>query len=124
MRCWRPSREVPYSKTYVSDEEIRVPIRQVPEAEKEQVRELVREVFPHYRPDFHRIVLINPNSSELLPQRRWPQKNFAALAEMVVREWDDVLVLITGSLGEREEALRMQDGIGHPGFAASPASTS
>jgi len=108
--------EVPYSKTYVSDAEIRVPIREVPETEKEHVRGLVREVYPEYQPDYHRIVLINPNSSELLPQRRWPQQNFAALAALVVREWDDALVLITGSRSEREEALRMQDEIAHPRF--------
>ena len=108
--------EVPYSKTHVSDEEIRVPIQDVPEPDKEYVRGLVREVYPEYRPDYHRIVLINPNSSELLPQRRWSRENFAALAAMVVREWDDVLVLITGSPSEREEALRMQESVGHPRF--------
>jgi len=106
--------EVPYSKTHVSDDEIRVPVQYVPEGEKEIVRGLVREVYPAYRAEYHRIVLINPNSSEMLPQRRWPQENFAALAAMVVREWDDALVLITGSGSEREEALRMQEGIGHP----------
>ena len=105
--------EVPYSKTHVSDEEIRVPIRHVPESEREELRGLVRQVYPEYRPEYHRIVLINPNSSEMLPQRRWPKENFAALAATVVREYEDALVLITGSKSEREEALRMQDGIGH-----------
>jgi ADP-heptose:LPS heptosyltransferase len=111
-----PEPEVPYSKTYVSDEEIRVPIQPVTEDAKEYVRGLVREVYPEYEPEYHRIVLINPNSSELLPQRRWPQENFAALGGMVAREWDDALVLITGSRSEREEALRMQESIGHPRF--------
>jgi len=106
--------EVPYSKTYVSDEEIRVPVRPVAESEKEFVRGLVREVYPAYEPERCRIVLLNPNSSEMLPQRRWPRANFSALAAMVVREWEDALVLITGSRSEREEALRMQDAIGHP----------
>lgn len=108
--------EVPYSKTYVSDAEIRVPILDVPEADKEYVRGLVREVYPGYQWEYHRIVLINPNSSELLPQRRWPVDNFAALASLVVREWDDALVLITGSRAEREEALYMQQQIDHPRF--------
>ncbi|MGB8260806.1 MAG: glycosyltransferase family 9 protein [Terracidiphilus sp.] len=110
--------EVPYSKTYVSDAEIRVPIQPVTEEDKEHVRGLIRQVYPDYRPEHHRIVLINPNSSELLPQRRWPEKNFAELARLVVNEWDDTLVLITGSRQEREEALAMQDSIGHPRFRA------
>jgi len=105
--------EVPYSKTHVADEEIRVPVKHVAESEKEYVRGLVREVYPAYSPERHRIVLINPNSSEMLPQRRWPRENFAALAALAVREWGDVLVLITGSKSERDEALRMQEDIGH-----------
>ena len=111
-----PQPEVPYSKTHVSDEEIRVPLQPVTEEAKEHVRGLVRRVYPDYRPEYHRIVLINPNSSELLPQRRWARDNFSALAKMVVEEWEDALVLITGSPGEREEAIAMQDKVGHPRF--------
>jgi ADP-heptose:LPS heptosyltransferase len=111
-----PRPEVPYSKTYVSDEEIRVPIQPVHEDEKEQVRGLIRQVYPDYRPDYHRLVLINPNSSELLPQRRWERDNFCAVAKMVVEEWENTLVLITGSPSEREEALRMQEKVNHPRF--------
>ena len=111
-----PQPEVPYSKTHVSDEEIRVPMQPVTDEAKEHVRGLVHRVYPDYRPDYHRIVLINPNSSELLPQRRWARDNFSALAKMVVDEWEDALVLITGSPGEREEAIAMQDKIGHPRF--------
>jgi ADP-heptose:LPS heptosyltransferase len=108
--------EIPYSKTYVSDEEIRVPIQPVTAEQKEEVYGLIRQVYPDYRPDYHRIVLINPNSSELLPQRRWALENFAELARQVVNEWENTLVLITGSRSEREEALRMQESIGHPRF--------
>lgn len=111
-----PEPEVPYSKTFVSDEEIRVPIQPVTEDEKELVRGLIRQVYPEYRPDFHRVVLLNPNSSELLPQRRWERDNYCALAAMIANEWDDVLVLITGSPAERAEALRMQEKVNHPRF--------
>src|SRR5579871_1291505 len=76
-----PAPEIPYSKTYVSDEEIRVPQPVVSEEEKEYVRGLIRQVYPEYRPGYHRVVLVNPNSSELLPQRRWERDNFSALAK-------------------------------------------
>ena len=111
-----PKPEVPYSKTFVSDEEIRVPIQPVTEDEKEFVRGLIRQVYPEYRPDFHRVVLINPNSSELLPQRRWDRDRYCMLASMIANEWDDVLVLITGSPAERAEALRMQEKVNHARF--------
>jgi ADP-heptose:LPS heptosyltransferase len=111
-----PKPEVPYSKTFVSDEEIRVPIQPVTEDEKEFVRGLIRQVYPEYRPNSHRVVLINPNSSELLPQRRWDRDNYCTLAGLIAHEWDDALVLITGSPAEREEALRMQEKVNHPRF--------
>ena len=110
--------ETPYSKTYVSDEEIRVPIVPVTEAEKQFVHGLIRQVYADYRPEYHRVVLINPNSSELLPQRRWPEALFAQLAELVVTEWDDTLVLITGSKSERDEAQKTAAKIGHPRFVS------
>lgn len=111
-----PAPEIPYSKTFVSDEEIRVPLQPVTEGDKEFIRGLIRQVYPEYRPEFHRVVLINPNSSELLPQRRWDRENYNRLAAMIANEWDDVLVLITGSKAEREEALRMQEKVNHPRF--------
>lgn len=108
--------EVPYSKTHVSDDEIRVPIVPVTEEQKQRMYGLVRQVYPEYRQDYHRIVLINPNSSEMLPQRRWPKDNYSELARLVATRHDDALVLITGSKGEREEALGMQEKINHPRF--------
>jgi ADP-heptose:LPS heptosyltransferase len=111
-----PEPQVPYSKIGVSDDEIAVPILDVPESDRVYVRGLVSDVYPDFEPDYHRIVLINPNSSELLPQRRWPQNNFAELASLIMREWEDALVLITGSRRERDEALRMQRQVDHPRF--------
>jgi ADP-heptose:LPS heptosyltransferase len=111
-----PAPEVPYSKTFVSDEEIRVPLQPVTDEDKEFIRGLIRQVYPDYRPDFHRVVLINPNSSELLPQRRWDRENYNQLAAMIANQWDNVLVLITGSKAEREEAQRMQEKVNHPRF--------
>jgi len=109
-----PAPERPYSKTFISDEEIRVPIQPVSAAAREEMRQLVHSVYPEYRPDYHRLVLLNPNSSEMLPQRRWPKENFSRLAALVAESWDDALVLITGSRAEREEALEMQMDIDHP----------
>jgi len=109
-----PFPEVPYSKTFIPDEEIRLQIQPVSEQAQQQMRELVWQVYPDYQPDYHRLVLINPNSSELLPQRRWDRENFGSLATMLVEERDDALVLITGSRAEREEARQMAQELGHP----------
>lgn len=108
-----PMPEVPYSKTHVSDDEIRVPVQPVSAHARDEMLALMAQVFTDYDPDHHRIVLLNPNSSELLPQRRWPRENFCVLASLIVQEWDDVVVLITGSPNEREEALGMERRVDH-----------
>lgn len=46
------------------------------------------------------IVLINPNASDLLPQRRWPQERFAQLVSEVTVRWPGALVLLTGAKAE------------------------
>jgi len=109
-----PSQEVPLSKKFVSDAEIEVPIRPVSRVEKNAIHTMIREVYPDYDEGYHRVVLLNPNSSELVPNRRWPTEHFADLAGMVLREWDDVLVLLTGSASEVEESLRLEASVDHP----------
>ncbi|MGB6194237.1 MAG: glycosyltransferase family 9 protein, partial [Terracidiphilus sp.] len=49
-------------------------------------------------------------------QRRWERDNFSRLAKMIVDEWNDALVLITGSRAEKAEAQAMQEKVGHPRF--------
>ena len=48
------------------------------------MRERIRRTFADYDPARHRMVLFNPNASELLPQRRWPAEHFAQLAERIL----------------------------------------
>ncbi len=109
-----PCGGIPMAKKYVSDEEIEVPIQPVSRGEKKFIHEMIREVYPEYDEGYHRVVLINPNSSELVPNRRWPMEHFAELAGMVLREWDDVLILLTGSQSEVAESLRLEAEVSHP----------
>ena len=109
-----PSQQVPLSKKFVSDAEIEMPIRHVSSCETQPIYEMIQEVYPDYDEDYHRVVLINPNSSELVPNRRWPMEHFAELAGMVLREWDDVLILLTGSKSEVAESLRLESEVDHP----------
>ncbi len=44
-----------------------------------------------------RLLLVNANASELLPQRRWPPAHFAALIRDVLAEFGDVRVLLIGA---------------------------
>ena len=70
--------------------------------------DIVRDCFGKFNPEKHKIILINPNASELLIQRRWPQANYAQLIKMILENCSQAIVLITGDPREREEAERLK----------------
>jgi len=97
---------VPYSKTVIGDEQITVRIAPSTAAARAQMLTRIRALVP-FDPASHRLVLINPNASELLPHRRWMPERFGQLIRRILAAHDDVVVLITGSPDERAEAERL-----------------
>ncbi len=104
--------ELPYSKTLISDDEIILEKVEFAEEALLPMRERIREDYPAYNPQQHRIVLINPNASELLIQRRWMPERYVELMKRLLKEYSDVLVLITGAPAEREEAQGLKSEVG------------
>lgn len=104
-----PEKEIPYSKTIVNDDEIKLPVMMYHETELSNMHELVRKHYPEYDRMEHRLVLVNPNASELLPQRRWMPERYVELMKRILEETPDTLVLITGAPAEKEEAQIMRE---------------
>jgi ADP-heptose:LPS heptosyltransferase len=98
---------VPYSKTIIPDEEIALQIRRASASASDKVREKIGALAP--KRDFSRLrlVLVNPNSSEMLQQRRWMPERYTELIRRILAANDDVLVLITGARNERAQAEEM-----------------
>jgi ADP-heptose:LPS heptosyltransferase len=109
-----PQEEIPYSKTVVTDAEVQVAHAAVLPAAINDMQARIARAFPGYRPEVHRVVLLNPNASGLLPQRRWPHEHFAGLAEKILSTWGDAVVLITGAADEQAEAEALRARVGHP----------
>ena len=105
--------ELPFSKTLIADNEIRLARAEVNESAITTMRERIRNEFPYYDEQRHRIVLINPNASDLLPQRRWMPDYFVAVIRGLLAEYKDLLVLITGAPAEREEAEILKQQVGN-----------
>jgi ADP-heptose:LPS heptosyltransferase len=99
--------ETPYSKTLITDEDIKLRKAEIGEDAQQQMRALVTESFSEYRADRQRIVLINPNASELLVQRRWMPERYVTLTQEILDAYSDVVVLLTGAPSERDEAEGM-----------------
>jgi len=104
-----PQEEIPYSKTKVTDEEISIAQVKFSADEKKTVIDIVRGCFEKFDPHKHKIILINPNASELLIQRRWPQENYVQLIKMILEKCSRAIVLITGDPREREEAQCLEE---------------
>ncbi len=96
--------ELPYSKQVVRDEEINLPTLKFAEAELERMHERVAKCYAGYDRTQQRLVLINPNTSEMLPQRRWMPERYVELIQRILAVAPDILVLITGAPSEQEEA--------------------
>ena len=105
--------ELPFSKTRVDDSEIRLAHAEVSENAIAAMRDRIRNEYPLYDEKRHRIVLINPNASDLLPQRRWMPEYFVAVMRGLLADDETLLVLITGAPTERQEAEQLQQQVRH-----------
>ena len=96
--------EVPFSKIQIPDSEVRLEQAVINPMALEKVREriekLAKEAGIEYAYGKNRLILINPNASDLLPQRRWAQQRFSELIQGVHQQYPGDLILITGSPAE------------------------
>lgn len=102
---------VPFSKTIISDKDIILAKCQIQEPKVEKVVEKIQSQYPNYKKGA-RILLINPNASELLPQRRWMRERYGDVIKLTLAKYDDIIVLITGGTSEYNgaEALKLMVG--------------
>ena len=104
--------EMPFSKTLIDDSEVKLAHAEVGESAIAAMRERIRHEYPLYDERRYRIVLINPNASDLLPQRRWMPGYFVKVMRELLADDDELLVLITGAPAEREEAEMLKQQVG------------
>jgi ADP-heptose:LPS heptosyltransferase len=59
-----------------------------------------------------RIILIAPNSSQMLILRKWPIENYIGLIRQILKNHRDVLVVLTGSSSDVQEASMIESSVG------------
>jgi ADP-heptose:LPS heptosyltransferase len=96
--------EIPFSKIHIPDSEVRLEQAIInPEALKKVLARIEKKASEAGIPFIYgvnRIILVNPNASDLLPQRRWSQQRFSELIQAIHQRYPDDLILITGSPAE------------------------
>ena len=98
--------EVPFSKIHIADSEVRLEQAVINPVVLINVRERIEKLSATFSIVFkqgqQRLILVNPNASDLLPQRRWAQQRFSELIQGLNQRYPDDLILITGSPAEFE----------------------
>ena len=96
--------EVPYSKIHIADSEVQLAQAIIdPEVKYtviERIEKLARGAGIPFVHGKQRLILINPNASDLLPQRRWAQARFSELIQRIAERYPNDVILITGSPAE------------------------
>lgn len=96
--------EVPFSKILIPDSEVKLEQAVIDQVALNKVREQIEGLAANaginYKYGKQRLILVNPNASDLLPQRRWAQQRFSELIQRLNQRYPDDLILITGSPSE------------------------
>lgn len=99
--------EVPYSKTTITDDDTKLPIITSSAESQSVILKKIAELAPDFSSDKNPIILINPNASDLLPQRRWMPDYFKELIKKILSEFPHHYVLLTGSPEEQKQAQEL-----------------
>jgi ADP-heptose:LPS heptosyltransferase len=98
--------EVPFSKIHIADSEVHLEQAVIDPTVLNKVSERIEKLSATFGIMFkqgqQRLILVNPNASDLLPQRRWAQQRFSELIQGLNQRYPDDLILITGSPAEFE----------------------
>lgn len=105
--------QLPFCKSLITDDDIVLAQAERDDAAIERVQATLKDLYPDYQPG-QRVVLINPNASDLLPQRRWPAGHFQQVIEQLLARYRDILVVITGAPGEFDGAEALRRAVNDP----------
>jgi ADP-heptose:LPS heptosyltransferase len=96
--------EQPFSKVHITDASIQIAQAMIKPSDTQavlaRIERLAREAQRSFTLGQQPLLLVNPNASELLVQRRWAPESFSALIVALQKKWPDCLILITGSPAE------------------------
>ena len=99
-------KEIPFLKEAISDKDVVLAQALVTESALENLRQRISGLALAEGIDFSwserpgPLLLVNPNASDLLPQRRWGPDRFSALIKRMADTWPGSLILVTGSDNE------------------------
>jgi ADP-heptose:LPS heptosyltransferase len=107
----------PYSTVPLKQGDLDLVRADVHPAQIAKVRAKIKGLYPAWRHE--KVVLLNVNASDMLPQRRWQQENFAAVARQLLEQFTNIIIIATGSPNERKYVQKVVDLAGSSRFINS-----
>jgi ADP-heptose:LPS heptosyltransferase len=104
-----PEGELPMVKRRIEKNQVAVPKIRSGEREKELIWRKLKRANKDISGN-GKIVILNPNASQLLPLRRWPLTSYIGLAKRILAN-HDAFVVITGVLSEKEDSKAICDAV-------------
>jgi ADP-heptose:LPS heptosyltransferase len=98
----------------IHSRDLRIPFHQPTPSARAAVRRNLAQAGAGLASTETRMVLINPNSSDLFPLRRWPLPCFAELSGRLLQEYPNVSLVITGTAAEQADAKAILDRLQSP----------
>jgi ADP-heptose:LPS heptosyltransferase len=96
----------PYYRGQISPSELILPLYQPELGDLKCVRQKLSSA--GINPDDSTLILINPNSSEIFPLRKWPLDYYAQLCSQLLVKIQECVLVITGLLSEKADAIYLQ----------------
>lgn len=107
--------EKPYSKTKIDNDEIKIAHKPIiSEKQKQIVIDKIKALYSEFDYSLHKIILINSNASDLLPQRCWPMDNFIELSKQILNYQSNTIILLTGAKNEISYVEKLHRQIADP----------
>jgi len=100
-----------YATVPVHPHELQLTKADVGESSINTVKNKIEQLYPEWNNEA--VVLLNVNASDLLPQRRWPQENFAVVGKNLLNRFQNIIIVMTGAPAEKEYVQKVTDMIGH-----------
>ena len=98
-------RDTPKTKIQIDEKDITLPKIRSTKEEKIDMLKKLKQYYPNITAN-KKIIIINPNASQLLPLRRWPLQNYITLCKELIKD-PEVVLVITGVRSEIDDAKKI-----------------
>ncbi|MBF0449595.1 MAG: glycosyltransferase family 9 protein [Candidatus Magnetomorum sp.] len=94
-----------YYKGQIDESQIELPLYRPSRKSLIRIKEKLKKLGVKTENKKNQIVIVNPNSSDIFPLRKWPLNNFANFCRLLLKEKPELFIVLTGAFSEQDDAM-------------------